>query len=403
LAAGGFNSVSCLSSSFCAAVRDSGQAVTYNGTSWSGVILSYGLGEVSCGSTTFCLASGGSLYGQDTLFNGTSWSSRDEITGMVASCVSATYCIAIDAGGNTWATYSNGSWLGPTNNNNQPQTIDTYGLENISCGSVSFCAADDTHGNALIYNGAGWTVPANLSSDPGIYPYWISCAPNTTFCVAVDANGSTGYSWTLSGGLWSPTTTVTSAPFDNVSCATANFCMGVTSWGTALIYNGTSWGTPVVVDDSNVRDLSAVSCPTPSFCAAVNAESKTFIYSAASVTSTTTTAPTSTTTVASPPRKSLTRTILTMSQRSLTRGHEQSERLTVAVSSKLVGPQPSGSVEFGPSTEKPIFIWSFVSGGKEIRTPDPLHAMQVLYQLSYTPEGITMLAGGPGPRKIRRL
>jgi hypothetical protein len=26
-----------------------------------------------------------------------------------------------------------------------------------------------------------------------------------------------------------------------------------------------------------------------------------------------------------------------------------------------------------------------ISGGKGIRTPDPLHAMQVLYQLSYTP------------------
>ena len=37
----------------------------------------------------------------------------------------------------------------------------------------------------------------------------------------------------------------------------------------------------------------------------------------------------------------------------------------------------------------------FFRGGKEIRTPDPLHAMQVLYQLSYTPEGTTMLAGGP--------
>jgi len=27
-------------------------------------------------------------------------------------------------------------------------------------------------------------------------------------------------------------------------------------------------------------------------------------------------------------------------------------------------------------------------GGKGIRTPDPLHAMQVLYQLSYTPQKI---------------
>ena len=34
------------------------------------------------------------------------------------------------------------------------------------------------------------------------------------------------------------------------------------------------------------------------------------------------------------------------------------------------------------------------SGGKGIRTPDPLHAMQVLYQLSYTPKGSMMLAVG---------
>ena len=27
-----------------------------------------------------------------------------------------------------------------------------------------------------------------------------------------------------------------------------------------------------------------------------------------------------------------------------------------------------------------------LGGGKRIRTADPLHAMQVLYQLSYTPE-----------------
>jgi hypothetical protein len=30
-------------------------------------------------------------------------------------------------------------------------------------------------------------------------------------------------------------------------------------------------------------------------------------------------------------------------------------------------------------------IRDFICGGKGIRTPDPLHAMQVLYQLSYTP------------------
>ena len=29
--------------------------------------------------------------------------------------------------------------------------------------------------------------------------------------------------------------------------------------------------------------------------------------------------------------------------------------------------------------------WVFNNGAKETRTPDPLHAMQVLYQLSYGP------------------
>jgi hypothetical protein len=45
-------------------------------------------------------------------------------------------------------------------------------------------------------------------------------------------------------------------------------------------------------------------------------------------------------------------------------------------------------------TEQPSYYrWGQAhrSGGTGIRTPDPLHAMQVLYQLSYTPKGITML------------
>jgi len=40
-----------------------------------------------------------------------------------------------------------------------------------------------------------------------------------------------------------------------------------------------------------------------------------------------------------------------------------------------------------------------MGGGKGIRTPDPLHAMQVLYQLSYTPKGTSMLAVDSRPTK----
>ena len=39
-----------------------------------------------------------------------------------------------------------------------------------------------------------------------------------------------------------------------------------------------------------------------------------------------------------------------------------------------------------PGTKKPRIDLGFSSGAKRIRTADPLHAMQVLYQLSYGPK-----------------
>ena|GEM_PF-2267683 len=44
------------------------------------------------------------------------------------------------------------------------------------------------------------------------------------------------------------------------------------------------------------------------------------------------------------------------------------------------------------AVDKAPLIRTLFGGGKGIRTPDPLHAMQVLYQLSYTPKGSMMLA-----------
>lgn len=297
-APGGFDSISCLSSTFCAATGIKGQAVTYNGTSWSGVIFNnLNLGSVSCGSTSFCLVDS---YATKVIYNGTSWTGYVDVNAnYTASCLSSTYCIGIS--GNAWGIFSNGSWALQTNSNHQTQIIDTGNLQNISCASVSFCAADDTLGNTVIYDGSAWETPVNLSSNRAIYPYWISCAPNTTFCVAVEANGFTGYSWTFSGGTWGPTTTVTNAPFDSVSCATSTFCMGVTSNGKSLIYNGSSWGEPIVADpglggSGDVGDFGPVSCPTTSFCAAVDSAGHTFIYNASLASTSTTTIPQTTST-----------------------------------------------------------------------------------------------------------
>jgi hypothetical protein len=57
----GFTSVSCASASLCVAVDGTGNALTYNGTSWSQPQSidpngSLGLSSVSCASSTFCVA-----------------------------------------------------------------------------------------------------------------------------------------------------------------------------------------------------------------------------------------------------------------------------------------------------------------------------------------------------------
>ena len=44
------------------------------------------------------------------------------------------------------------------------------------------------------------------------------------------------------------------------------------------------------------------------------------------------------------------------------------------------------SRSFTPDSQKPRLYLGSLNGAKETRTPDPLHAMQVLYQLSYGPK-----------------
>lgn len=43
------------------------------------------------------------------------------------------------------------------------------------------------------------------------------------------------------------------------------------------------------------------------------------------------------------------------------------------------------NIECGIKEKRPAYLRVFFSGAKEIRTPDLLHAMQALYQLSYNP------------------
>ncbi len=62
----------------------------------------------------------------------------------------------------------------------------------------------------------------------------------------------------------------------SVSCPSASFCVAVDYSGHALTYNGTAWSAPVDIDGSNL--LRSVSCPSASFCAAVDGNGHALTY-----------------------------------------------------------------------------------------------------------------------------
>ncbi len=177
------------------------------------------------------------------------------------SCSSPTFCAAVDTLGNA-VTYNGTRW-------SPPATVDPgkafSSASSVSCPSATFCVAVDSSGHALIYNGTSWSAPTNIDNSDSVPS--VSC-PSASFCVAVDFNGN---ALTYNGTSWSgPTNIDNSDSFASVSCPSASFCVAVDFNGNALTYNGTSWSGPTNVVSDPLGGLTSVSCSSASFCAATN-------------------------------------------------------------------------------------------------------------------------------------
>ena len=260
---GGFNSVSCPSSSFCVAVDEAGNMVTFNGTSWSaptsidpggGVMTS-----VSCSSASFCVAV--DMDGNAVLFNGSTWSAPVSVNTAVymvsVSCSSASFCVA--AGGGEVVTYNGTSW-------SDAITIDPISndISSVSCPSASFCSAVDSDGNVMTYNGTSWSAPIGI--DPSVTNLMSVSCPLASFCAATD---DSGYVVAFNGHSWSdPTNVEPFGPLRSVSCPTPSFCAATDYAGYVFTYNGTSWSEPRRIDPG--KELRSVSCASASFCAGVD-------------------------------------------------------------------------------------------------------------------------------------
>ena len=61
----------------------------------------------------------------------------------------------------------------------------------------------------------------------------------------------------------------------SVSCPTTTFCRAVDSIGRVFGFNGTSWSSGTLIDNGHA--LTGISCPTVAYCVAVDRAGRAFV------------------------------------------------------------------------------------------------------------------------------
>lgn len=264
---GMMEAVSCPGSRFCMAVTEDGQALSYDGSSWSDPVtidLGQRLSSVSCSSRLFCVAvdlEGGNVV----MFDGSSWSAPTQIEPPGAnllesvSCASPRLCVAGGSGGRTFV-FDGSSW-----------TRNGPGLEAVSCTSVTFCMSVNEGAGSSIFDGSLWHR-AGTTHD-GIDTA-VSCSSDR-FCASV---GRLSKANVWRDGSWGKSERIIhrGAGLFSVSCAGPKFCVTIHNGLHVLTYNGQEWTGPTRLPGT--YGYASVSCPTPRFCAAVNPQGNVTLY-----------------------------------------------------------------------------------------------------------------------------
>lgn len=199
---GAMTGVSCLSSSFCAVVDDSGNlhvAVTEEdiedeeGWVSTDVDGTTALRGVACSSTASCVAVDGSdrVIGLTIGSEGEATPSPQPVAGAgsltAVSCVGAT-CAAAGEGGEVFASTDGGANWTQRYGEGSPFT-------GVSCASASLCAAVARGGEVTAFNPATTTPPLMIST-----PALPAARVETPYEAQVDADGGTpGYEWSATG------------------------------------------------------------------------------------------------------------------------------------------------------------------------------------------------------------
>ena len=175
-------------------------------------------------------------------------------------CTGPTFCVTIDGEGNSFAYDGNG-WSG---------NIGAWGAANqISC--VLPVVLRRRRRRPFVFNGSTWTQPGDIDTQGQLNS--VSCA-STTFCVIVDSNGAV---LTWNGSSFTPPATIATEPPLTGTNTSGLTCMSCPDHDVlprrrlhraGLRLNGTTWSAGTLIDNGHA--LTSISCPTVSYCVAVD-------------------------------------------------------------------------------------------------------------------------------------
>ena len=319
--ASALSSVSCATATSCVAVGDDGverwdgrrwrQQPIQTSTSW----VDFSLGSVACGSASACMTVGYSEYGGCTsggcnqhplveLWNGDRWAtlSAPKLRGATlasVSCRSSTNCVVVGTfTPHRSAVMFAARWNGSTcavRRIPAPRGGGGARLGGVSCASARDCVAigsffepgDVQAPFTVHWNGQNWRLAHVVvaDGDTQLSVSGVSCEPNQTciavggFVNAVGQRATLVERWLRSRWSVQPSPnsiTDIDAELNDVSCASDASCMAVGSTvnvdpGTPLVerWNGSAWTIQKLPAGARSSSFNAVSCPTPSVCAAV--------------------------------------------------------------------------------------------------------------------------------------
>jgi hypothetical protein len=319
--------VACASASLCVGGLFNGilttTSPTTETTTWASASLpeQTGLSHVSCSSSTLCAAietNTGNIYtSTDPSKADPTWTSAQvdktaALTGL--SCVpTASLCVAIDGSGDVFTSTEPAGGASKWTKT----TIAGAGyLAGVSCPTTTFCTIADQQGHVIASTTpttGSWSVSAPLSGSPALAS--VSC-PSSGFCAATELSGAKVFTSTRpSGGAgeWKATELEGGSGFNTLACASSSLCVAgdnTDAYATTEPTGGTSkwvkealgWVTGAACPSESLcvastyfgelltaasptegvggwsgshvdfyeRGLNSVSCPTTTFCAAVD-------------------------------------------------------------------------------------------------------------------------------------